>query len=247
MLTNDDYKKLIKEIQETDINGCITGSAMWCLDTDISSWNADVDVFAYGPEAFIDAVAQARYSLGFKFSSNGEEWKWNRCVKRGINLKASQGYPVCTIKLTRDGSPELNISLKPHQDSVTDVLTVFDCTQIMVGYDIRKKIYLDYRDMWTGDKWIGMLNPLRDQDAEAYTVKKWLRQTDRLQKYHDRGFNMELATIGYVKMIDQVLQTGSLFQTEKSLDFYEECTKEFREIRTNLVNFLKEEYEYDYR
>lgn len=244
MITNDKYLETIELLKKTDIHGCITGSSLWAYDTDISSWDSDVDIFAYSTEAFMDAVAQVR-ALGWKLATKGEEWKWNRTIKRGMK-KTKGNMPVCTLKLSREDYPIVNISIKPHQECVCDVITAFDQTCIMAGWDIKKHIMLDFRDMWTGDKWTSMLNPLRDQDYEAYEVKTWLRQTDRLQKYHDRGFDVSQATKGYIDMIGGCLDVGNLFpQSEASVLFFEETTKEFKDIQDRLKKFLAEEYEWN--
>lgn len=246
MISNDKYIELIEDLKKTDIEGCITGSALWAYDTDISQWDADVDLFCYTGEAFVDAVCQARYKFGFEFASKGERWKWDRTIKRGMSKAKNSSQPMCTIKMNKLGYPQLNISIKPYQNSVTDVVTVFDQTCIMHGYDIRKRVDLDYRDMFTGDKWISILNPLREQDADSYTVKTWLRQTSRLSKYNVRGFDVSQATIGYIRMIDQAMNNGALFDSEDAKLFFAECTKDFRDVREDLVNFLKQEYEIDY-
>ena len=243
-ITNSQYIQTIELLKATDIFGCVTGSSLWAYDTDISDWDSDVDIFVYSEMAFMDAVAQVK-ALGWHLATDGERWKWKRTKEHGLK-KTKGGQPMCTLKLDREGWPQVNISIKPHQESVCDVITAFDQTCIMAGWDIKKGIMLDFRDMWTGDKWTSMLNPLRDQDYEAYSTKTWLRQTDRLQKYHDRGFDVSLATQGYITMIDETLKIGNLFpQSEASVVFFEETTSEFAKIRDSLKAFLKEEYEID--
>lgn len=245
-IQNSKYIQTIEILKETDIFGCITGSSLWAYDTDISGWDSDVDIFVYSEMAFMDAVAQVK-ALGWHLATGGEHWKWKRTKEHGLK-KTKGGQPMCTLKLDRDGWPQVNISIKPHQGSVCDVITAFDQTCIMAGWDIKKRIMLDFRDMWTGDKWTSMLNPLRDQDYEAYTTKTWLRQTDRLQKYHDRGFDVSIATKGYIDMINGTLEIGNLFpQSEASVEFFAATTHEFKSIADSLSKFLKEEYEVDYR
>lgn len=245
-IQNSKYIQTIEILKETDIFGCITGSSLWAYDTDISGWDSDVDIFVYSEMAFMDAVAQVK-ALGWHLATGGEQWKWKRTKEHGLK-KTKGGQPMCTLKLDREGWPQVNISIKPHQGSVCDVITAFDQTCIMAGWDIKKRIMLDFRDMWTGDKWTSMLNPLRDQDYEAYTTKTWLRQTDRLQKYHDRGFDVSIATKGYIDMINGTLEIGNLFpQSEASVEFFAATTNEFKSIADSLSKFLKEEYEVDYR
>ena len=241
-LTNESYVNLIEDLKGTDINGCVTGSSLWCYDTDITAWGADVDVFCYNLHAFVDAINQARYKLGFEFASDGEQWKWNRIVKKG-----DRKQELFTIKMNKPGCPQLNISVKPNQECMVDVLSAFDQTCIMNGYDIRKKLPLDLRESFTGDKWISMLNPLRDQDAEAYNVKTWLRQTDRCLKYAGRGIDTSLCAKSYIDMINSVVNKGALFESDKAKAFYEETAKEFAAVADKMSAWLKEEYEIDYR
>lgn len=241
-LKNSDYLNLIEELKKTDINGCITGSSMWAYDTDVSQWGGDVDVFAYNINAFVDAVNQVRYKLGFDFATKGEQWKWNRIVKKG-----DRKQELMTAKFVKPGCPMLNISVKPNQECMVDVLSAFDQTCIMVGWDIRKQFKLDLRDSFTGDIWISMLNPLRDQDAEAYNVKTWLRQTDRVLKYHSRGIDTSLCAKGYIQMVNSVVNAGALFESEAAKVFFEETSKEFTKVADDLSNWLREEYEIDYR
>ena len=232
-MNNQQYMDLLHLLKQTDINGCITGSSLWCYDTDISDWDADVDIFVYNNQAFIDAVCQVRFKLGFDFASEGERWKWERQIKRGDTKQW-----LCTIKLDHPEYPQVNISCKPNQKNVTDVISNFDQTCIMNGYDIRRKVQVDMREMFTGDKYISMLNPLYDQDADAYTVSNWLRQTNRVAKYAMRGIDTTLVARAYIDLIDKVLATGKLFQSEKSSDFFDKTTEEFVPIKEGLQQWL---------
>lgn len=245
-LTNNAYLTLIDMLKNSDIDGCITGSSLWAYDTDISGWGADVDVFCYTIEGFVAACCEAVYKFGFDFASDGERWKWERTIERGIK-RAKGGAPACTIKFVSPDLPMLNISIKPDQTSVSDVITAFDQTCIMHGYDIQKRVEVDFREDYTGDAWVSMLNPLRKQDSDVYTVKTWLRQTDRLAKYSQRGFDVSQAAIRYIDMIDHALRYGALFESEDAIAFFESATAEFQKVRNNLVIFLRDEYDIEYK
>lgn len=233
-------KGTIKILETSGINGCITGSSL--LDCDFDSWNnpPDIDVFVYSENSFINAIDIMRYRYGFKPGTtdastvNGEQWKIDRTIKFGMKRNAS----LSTVKLNLDGVV-VNVSYRKGQTTVLDVISNFDMSIIMRGYDIPKGTMLDLRTMASTEN-VAVPNPLRDQDAEVYVTDQWIRQFDRVIKYWDRGFDTRPMARFYIKLINDTIDKGSLFKTSKSMEFFDEFSKEFMDVREKIELWLED-------
>lgn len=225
--------------KDASINGCITGSCL--LDADFNEWDTapDVDIFTYSEGSFIDAINQMMYKHGFEpgvpgnpKSANGERWKINKTIKYGMR----NNFALSTVKLNKDGVI-VNISYRKDQESVCDVVTAFDMSIIMKGWDIRKGFLYDE----TGaEPMVAVPNRHRDQDTDLYTTQKWIRQFDRVIKYWNRGFDTRPMAQFYLDMIDQTLEIGSLFTSEKAIEAYETVTADFRNVREKISLWLED-------
>jgi len=123
--------------------------------------------------------------------------------------------------------------------TVLDVISNFDMSIIMRGYDIPKGTMLDLRTMASTEN-VAVPNPLRDQDAEVYVTDQWIRQFDRVIKYWDRGFDTRPMARFYIKLINDTIDKGSLFKTSKSVEFFDEFSKEFMNVREKIELWLKD-------
>ena len=242
----------IQEIKDTDICGCISGSSM--TNEDFDTWTSvpDVDIFVYEKTQMIYAADLLIMKLGYKPAHKREEWKLER-MRKGIdaNRKGSQ-WKVSTLKLERDGVIA-NVTWKPGCDKLTNVLASFDMSIIMVGYDIEKKVGLDLRVGWDNmvddkTKWsdsvkVAVPNPLRSQKFELYEVSMWVRQFDRVIKYWDRGFDTRPMARFYIEAITEVIDAGSLFETEASMNAYNNFVEEYGPMRDKMIAWLEDKEE----
>ena len=238
-------KETIEMLKQTDIDGCITGSSM--LDEDFDAWAdvPDIDVFVYQPNQQLYAIDLLMFKHGFKPWSPGELWKINRIKSRGMQKSAY----LSTVKLMKDGVI-VNISYKTGKNNMFNVLSSFDMSIIMIGYDIKKHILLDLRcgwkDMvvedcygyWSDNPRVAVPNPLRDQDVDMYGVEMWVRQFDRVIKYWNRGFDTRQMARFYIDSIDRVIRDGALFASDKSTAAYTAFVEEYGPMRDKMKAWL---------
>lgn len=229
-------KDTINLLKDTDINGCITGSCL--LDENFDEWESvpDIDVFVYSIESQIHAVDVLEYKYGFKpgkYDHNcdkGEAWKVQRLRTYGMRKDS----PLSTVSMYKDGIT-VNVSYRKDQRKLVDVISVFDMTIIMRGIDIPTGYELNL----TGDdSHTARLNPLRTIDYSIWNTKKWVRQFDRVIKYWNRGFDTRPVAQAYIDMINTVIETGSLFTSEKAEQSYKEFAEEYIEVRDHIQMWL---------
>jgi len=247
MSLTKEIKDTIELLKHTDINGCITGSSM--LDCDFDTWDShpDIDVFVYTEPQLQYAANLLMFKYGFEPLSAGEEWKLNRVMNRG----SQKNSYLSTVKLKR-GDVVVNITYKTYKNNIFSVLSSFDMSIIMVGYDIRKHVLLDLRcgwkDMvgedpegrWSNDINKAVPNPLRDQDVDMYGAEMWVRQFDRCIKYWNRGFDTRPMARFYIDLINGVIEKGQLFQTDKSEAAYQGFITAYEPLRDKMVEWLKD-------
>lgn len=247
MTLTQDIRDTIELIKQTDINGCITGSSM--LDADFDTWDSapDIDVFVYTEPQLQYAANLLMFKHGFEPLSPGEEWKLNRVQNKG----SQKNSYLSTVKLKR-GDVVVNITYKQWKNNIFSVLSSFDMSIIMIGYDIRKKVMLDLRCGWENmvpedpdGRWspstsIAYPNPLRDQDADMYGVEMWVRQFDRCIKYWGRGYDTRPMAIFYIKLINGVIAKGQLFNSDKSSEVYQGFVTTYEPLRDKMVAWLED-------
>ena len=228
------------------INGCITGS-YFLPGFDPEGWGTkpDIDLFVYSERDLITAIVFAQYVMGMtpgtgdSKAENAERWKIQRLMDNGLNKK----FGITTYKL-HCGKVERNITHKEEIvnghwcpcNSVSDVLESFDMSIVMQGYDLKSKTKWDMR---VGDPLVAIPNPLRSKDCMAWTVKKWIRQFDRVIKYYNRGFDTRPMAVFYREMIDQCLEQGNLFSSDDRERMFAEFASEFKETREVISDWLK--------
>ena len=237
--------KTIEILKHTDIDGCITGSSM--LGENFDTWSdvPDIDVFVYQPNQQLYAIDLLMFKYGFEPMNAGEKWKIDRVKSRGMQKSAY----LSTVKLIKNGVI-VNISYKTGKNNMFNVLSSFDMSIIMIGYDIKKKILLDLRcgwgDMvvedpnhyWSNSTRVAVPNPLRDQDVDMYGVEMWVRQFDRCIKYWNRGFDTRPMAKFYIDSVNRVISDGALFSTDKSVAAYTAFVEEYAPMRDKMEAWL---------
>lgn len=234
------------------INGCITGSCFLPgFDPDAWGSTPDVDVFVYSENDLIRAVTYAEHSLkmrpgsGTDRSEKQERWKLDRLFKTGLNYKMG----ITTYKFYCDGVV-LNFTYKmtkvqgrwvPIVDA-PGVLRSFDMSIVMQGYDIKSRVMFDLRPD-NVPVTTAIPNPLREQDCVMWTVSKWVRQFDRVVKYYSRGFDTRPMAEFYLRMIDDCIDAGCLFDSEESHQAFDSFSEEFIAKRAQIAEWLEEHKE----
>jgi hypothetical protein len=247
MNITDKIKETIEILKGTDIEGCISGSCM-LPDKDFSLWEdvPDVDVFVYNEWMLLYASDLLMLKHGFELCNEGEKWKFNRVRTRGQNSKA----PLTTLKLQKDGVV-VNLTYKKYKTNLINVLSSFDQSGIMIGYDIPFgfgldmrtkdiKVFDDRHGRWSDSPDVSVPNPMRKQDADMYTTEMWVRQFSRVIKYWKRGFDTRPMARFYIDLINKVLETGALFSTDKSTEAYEGFKTMYEPLRDKMVAWLED-------
>ena len=242
--------RTIEVLKTLPINGCITGSCLLpVFEPDEWGSTPDVDVFVYGETELVRAVTIAQYALdmspgtGSQRSKEQEEWKLNRLFESGVNYKIG----ITTYKFFCDGVV-INFTFKQMKNhggwvpiiSAPEVLRSFDMSILMQGYDIKQHVFYDMRGE---DVFVARPNPLRNQDCVMWTVQKWIRQFDRVVKYYGRGYDTRPMAEFYLKMIDQCIEVGCLFDSTESNELFESMSKEFLEKRAVIADWYDEHKE----
>lgn len=250
MTLTQQIKDTIELLKATDINGCITGSSM--LDVNFDEWQShpDIDVFVYTEPQLQYAANMLMFKYDFVPASDGEEWKLDRVQNKG----SQRSSYLSTVKL-RKGDVVVNITYKSYKNNIFSVLSSFDMSIIMIGYDIRKRVLLDLRCGWDNmvledpdHRWstsvnVAMPNPLRDQDVDMYGAEMWIRQWDRVVKYWNRGFDTRPMAKFYIDLINGVIRKGQLFQTDKSEAAYQGFVNAYEPLRDKMVQWLNDKEE----
>lgn len=238
-------KATIDELKQTDILGCITGSCL--LDEDFDAWDTapDIDIFVYGEPAMIHAIMTLEH-MGFApggkdKSTAGEMIKRQWLIESGVQKNKA----LSTIMYQRD-DVNVNVTVKRHNRSVVEVLANFDMTIVMRGFDIPTQYDCDLREQDGNDKMVAVPNKLKRSmydHPSRFEVWRCLRQWNRVIKYWGRGFDTRPMARFYLKCIDDVLEAGAAFGTDKDVASFEEMAPEFKEMREIIVKWLEENEE----
>lgn len=235
--------KAIEVVKQLPINGCITGSCLLPgFDPDAWGTSPDIDVFVYSEDDLVRACTIAEHSLrmkpgkGTKRSEQQERWKLGRLYENGLNRKIG----ITTYTFFSDGIM-LNFTFKQSKVqgrwvnlvNAPSVLMSFDMSIVMQAYDIKSRCLFDLRPDNVPET-TAIPNPLRSHDCMMWTVAKWVRQFDRVVKYYNRGFDTRPMAKFYLKMIDECLAAGCLFDSEESQNAYDGFSKEFVEKRAQI-------------
>lgn len=250
MTIKEQVNDTIEELKQSGIWGCITGSCM--IDGDFDAWASvpDVDVFVYCEEQLVHATTWLE-AHGYKPANGAEEWKLGKLREGQKQRKAS--FIVRTHKMKKDDII-VNVTYKPGCDTIDRVLSTFDMSIIMVGYDIKLKQGLDYRtggpftfgenaDKWSTSPLVAVPNPLRSQEVDRYKVEQWVRQFDRVIKYWERGYDTRPMARFYIDAVQSVIDMGAQFSTDKAVAAYDAFVEEFGPVRDSMKAWLEDKEE----
>lgn len=253
---NERIRSIQKNILETDIRGCITGSSM-IPNEDFSLWEQvpDIDVFVYSRQMLLYAVDILMLKHGYEAATTGEAWKINRTRSHQATGKK---WPLETIKVKQPGDDIIiNITWKKGLENLDAVISSFDMTHIMIGTDIMTGLTKDARtgagygkfgrdgkQLFPDDDHTVYPNPIRIakqiDEADMFTVEQWVRQWDRVVKYSDRGFDTTPMAEYYIGLIDKVLEIGCMFQSIASKKVYEQFVETYEPKKQVMIDWLKE-------
>lgn len=216
---NENIREVQKELRQlpptVKKSLCMTGSSMLSTDFDVESWGSDVDVFAYNNSAFITAATYFKYAKGWKLGATDAEeaqselklswlladnWRWTSWGLATINFRHPNGIVV-------------NVSVYRNSQTAADVISSFDMTHIMIAEDLYSGEVLDMR----GDNIAQCRpNPWKRLSYSTYSIKRWLRQVDRIYKYEERGFDVEPMRKFYIELLEGGIEQAGYWTQHKS-------------------------------
>ena len=243
---------LVDAVKTMPIRGCITGSCFLPgFDPDAWGSTPDVDVFVYSEADLVRACTYAEFvwkmkpGTGSDRSEKQERWKLGRLFKNGLNKKLGiTTYKFCsngvilnfTYKMTKEQGKWVPIIDAP------GVLRSFDMSIVLQAYDIESRIMYDLRPD-NVPVTTAIPNPMRDHDCVMWTVSKWVRQFDRVVKYYSRGFDTRPVAEFYLKMIDECIDAGCLFDSDESHEAFDAFSEEFLAKRAVIADWLEDHKE----
>lgn len=250
--TKRKIQAMIEVVKSMPIHGCITGSCFLPgFDPDAWGSQPDVDVFVYSEADLVKAITLAEHALRMKPGTGGdrsekqERWKIDRLFKSGLNKKLG----ITTYKFFSCGVV-LNFTYKMKKEGgrwipITDapgVLRSFDMSIVLQAYDIESRVMYDLRPD-NVPLTTAVPNPMREHDCVMWTVSKWVRQFDRVVKYYNRGFDTRPMAEFYLKMIDECIDAGCLFDSDESHQAFDAFTEEFVAKRAIIADWLEDHKE----
>ena len=223
----DDAINIIKGL---DINGCITGSVM--LDY---FEGADIDVFVYDQASLNKVLFYMHYNSMFTILEPMELHKFNDYINNGKSSLESLG--LLTIKFKYNLLIDVNIVYKKFNKDIFSVLSNFDMDIIAVGYDIKTKKTLNLRET------TGMVGTFNSWNPSFYkndfwSIKRLLRQWERVVKYTQRGYDLSLLTDKYIQIVEDVIKTDNVYKSEKGVKYHTDTIEQFETV-LKLLNVWK--------
>lgn len=219
-------------IKDQNIDGCITGSCL--LDYFPGQ---DIDIFVYNESSFNKLLFFMHYNPMFQILDLLEEHKFNDYINNGRSSLQQLG--LITIKFKYNLLVDVNVILKKNQNNCFDVLANFDLDIIAVGYDLKTKQILNLRQT-TGFK--GTWNKWNTSfyTTDFWSVKRLLRQFERVIKYTERGYDLTEVTDKYIEIINTILSIENYYKTEKGTKYFNDTIEQFEIVQKILLAWKKD-------
>lgn len=210
----------IELLKKQEVNGCITGSCL--LDY---FEGQDIDLFMYDKSSFNKLLFFMHYNPIFTILDPMEQHKFDEYINNDQSSLDSLG--LITIKFKYNLLIDVNVIYKKYNKNLFDVISNFDLDIIASGYDIRTGQTLSLRTTkgleGTWNKW----NSAFYKKGDFWSVKRLLRQFERVVKYTERGYDLSSVTNKYVSIVEEIIKTENFYKTEKGTQYFENTMKQF--------------------
>lgn len=218
----EQIQNAIELLKNQEVDGCLTGSVF--LDY---FEGQDIDLFCYNKQSFTKLLFFMHYHPMFTILDPLEQHKFTDYID---NDKSSlENIGLVTIKFKYNLSVDVNIVFRKNNKSIFDVLTNFDLDIIATGYDIKTKQTISLRQteglVGTWNKWNNSF-----YKTDFWSVKRLLRQFERIVKYTERGYDLSSVTDKYIEIIEDVLKTENFYKSEKGTAFFESTVEQFEVV-----------------
>ena len=70
-------------------------------------------------------------------------------------------------------------------------------------------------------------NPVFYKKDDFWSVKRLLRQFERVVKYTDRGFDLSSVTDKYISIVEETIKVDNYYKTEKGTKYYNDTMEQF--------------------
>lgn len=239
----------IKEVQEeirqlpeiVRKSACLTGSSLLYKDFDVESWGSDVDIFVYNNSAFLSLITYLAYVKEWKLGETEAEEPQNE-LKLSWYLADRwrwSSWGLATMYFRHPNGIQVNISTYRNTDTAAGIISSFDMTNIMIAEDLYSGEILDMRG---DDIAVCKPNPWKRISYSSYSIKRWLRQAERIYKYEERGFDVSPMRKFYIDLMKGGIEQASYWTKMKSTEELEEAkllTEGYKEVLNKLDRELK--------
>jgi hypothetical protein len=222
----------IEILKKQDVNGCITGS---CLLGEFEG--QDIDLFVYDKPSFNKLLFYMYYDSMFTILDPLEQHKFQEYIDTDRSSLKQLG--LITIKFKYNLLVDVNIVYKEHHRTIFDVLSNFDMDIIATGYDIKTQETISLRQT-TGLK--GTWNKWNTSfyKSDFWSIKRLLRQFERVIKYTERGYDLTSVTDKYIQIVEDIISKENYYKTEKGTKFYNDTIEQFEVVLKILQAWKKD-------
>lgn len=183
---------------------------------EVNAWpdETDLDIFCYS-KACLASLVSLFMARGWKPINEIDQFKADR-IRFWDDVKRSN-FKLQTVGLTKRGMPVVNLSWHEGADDVVGVVKRFDMDYLMVGMDVRTRMFVDLRGP---DHRVANVNVLNAQfDVANVNVMFWLRQFDRCPKGMARGIDTRPVARTYIQWVEETLERGDWASQSKSRQY----------------------------
>lgn len=229
------FAAALQILKEQEVNGCITGS---CMLGFTETWQQDVDLFVYDKASFNKLLFFMHYNPMFLILDSLEKHKFDEYINNDQSSLEKLG--LITIKFKYNMLIDINIIFKKYNKNCFDVISAFDLDIIATGYDIKTGKTLSLREtsgmIGTWNKWNSSF-----YKTDFWSIKRLLRQFERVIKYTERGYDLTSVTDKYISIIEDIVKLENFYKTEKGTKFFTETIDQFEIVLKILKVYQKDQ------
>ena len=212
----------INILKKQEISGCITGSVM--LDYFDGQ---DIDLFCYSESSFRKILWFMYYNPMFTILDPLEKHKFEDYTNDGKSSLEQLG--LITIKFKYNLLVDINIIYKKQNTNVFNVISQFDLDIIATAYDIKTGKTISLRETTglegTWNRWNTSF-----YKEDFWSIKRLLRQFERVVKYTERGYDLLSVTDKYIEIIEKIINSENYYKSKKGTDFYNDTIDQFKVV-----------------
>jgi hypothetical protein len=228
----EQIENAVNMLKQQDVDGCITGSCL--LDY---FEGQDVDLFCYNESSFNKLLFFCYYNPSFLILNKLEEHKFNDYIDNGRSSLKKLG--LITIKFKYNMFVDVNIIYKPAHKTCFDVIANFDLDIVATAYDIKTKQTISLRKSTGMEGTWNIWNENFYKKDDFWSIKRILRQFERVVKYTKRGYNLDEVTDKYIQIVEEIVNLENFYETQKGRDYFNDTIEQFQIVLKILKEYKK--------